>query len=520
MKIAVTGGSLRTYKADVLAVFIWEGDKKLTAEAAAADQALSGAIAALLKRGEAKGSAGELTLIHTLKRMASPHLAVVGLGQAKEFDLEKARKAGVKIIGQARGLQAKKVALALPEIPALKDKPEIDQVSAAQALVEALAYGNWLGPKYQKQLKKEDKSQVSEIALLVQKKSSARQAKEGSAKLVQAVRLGQAIGEAADLARDLVETPANLLTPDLFAAKAKEIAQAAGLKITILTEKQIQDLKMGAFWAVAQGSAHPPRLAVLEYDGTATASGQNKAKPEVLVLVGKGITFDSGGISLKPARKMSEMKTDMSGAASVLAAMQAVAKIKPAQKVIGLLPLCENMPSGAASRPGDVVKAMDGQTIEIITTDAEGRMILADALLYAKKLGATRIIDLATLTGACVVTLGDAASGIMGNDQTWTDQIKKAAAQAGEKVWELPLYPEYEEYIKSDIADMKNATEEGKAGTSKGGTFLKKFVGKTPWVHIDIAGTAYLDCQRGWRQSGPTGVGVATIAYLLAEAAK
>lgn len=512
MKITVNGVSPRTVKADLLAVFLWQGGKTLPPEITALDKALSGNIKALKETKENKGRSGQVSLIHTFKKLASPRLLVVGLGKTGEFDLDKIRSAGVKIMGQARELQAKKIAVVMPEITPVKDKPVLDKILAAQALVEGLGYANWVGPRFQKKVKKEDIFLVSELLLILPGQKQTQEAKAGLAAVQRSVQLGQLIAETTNLARDFIETPGNLLTPEIFAGKAKALAQEAGLKISVLDEKQIKILNMGAFLSVSQGSANPPRIAVLEYPGTPAKKG----KSDVLAFVGKGITFDSGGISLKPARKMSEMKTDMSGAAAVLAVMKAIAKLKPAEKILGIIPLAENMPSGTASRPGDVVKAMDGQSIEIITTDAEGRMIMADALLYAKKLGATKIIDLATLTGACVVALGDVASGIMGNDKPWLEQVKKAAAAAGEKVWELPLYPEYEEYIKCEIADMKNATEEGKAGTSKGGTFLKRFVGKTPWVHIDIAGTAYLDSPRGWRLPGPTGVGVGTLIYLLA----
>jgi leucyl aminopeptidase len=265
---------------------------------------------------------------------------------------------------------------------------------------------------------------------------------------------------------------------------------------------------MGALMSVAKGSDQPPHFVALEYKG---APGSK----EKIALIGKGITFDSGGISLKPSKNMDEMKSDMAGAAAVLGTMSLLADLKPKKNVLGLIPLTENMPSGHATKPGDVVTSLSGYTVEVTNTDAEGRMILADAITYAKKHGATKIIDVATLTGGCITALGDAATGIMGNDQALLDEIIKTGNACGQRMWQLPLYDEYKKALKSKVADLKNTSGTGKASPSSGAAFLSKFVGDVPWAHLDIAGTAFLEKGRGYLPEGATGVPVRTLIEFL-----
>jgi leucyl aminopeptidase len=297
------------------------------------------------------------------------------------------------------------------------------------------------------------------------------------------------------------------MTPTHMAEAAKKVAESNGLEIDVLDEARARAEGMGSFLSVAQGSVQPPKMIVLRYNG-------DPSSKEVLALVGKGITFDTGGISIKPAERMEEMKYDMSGGASVIAAMSAIGKLKPKLNVIGIVPATENMPGGKATKPGDIVKAMNGKTIEVINTDAEGRLILADALCYANKLGATKIVDAATLTGACVIALGHASSAAVTNDEEFGSEFLAAAKPTGERYWQMPYYEDYTAQMKSDIADLKN-TGGRAAGTLTAAAFLKEFVGETPWVHLDVAGTAYLENESAWQAKGPTGTPVRAFVALV-----
>ena len=328
-----------------------------------------------------------------------------------------------------------------------------------------------------------------------------------AAELERGVARGTTIGEAVNLARRLAITPANDMTPSILAERAAEAAKEASLRIEVLEEADALREGMGSFLSVAHGSAQPPKFIVLRYEG-------DPGSKELLALVGKGITFDSGGISIKPAERMEEMKYDMSGGAAVIAAMSALGKLKPKFNVVGIVPATENMPGGKATKPGDIVKAMNGKTIEVINTDAEGRLILADGLCYAKKLGATKIVDVATLTGAVVIALGHAAAAVVSNDDAFAKEFLVAAKAAGERFWQMPYYDDYSTQMKSDIADLKN-TGGRAAGTLTAAAFLRAFVDDaTPWLHLDIAGTAYLDGESSWQAKGPTGIPVRSFVAL------
>jgi leucyl aminopeptidase len=316
---------------------------------------------------------------------------------------------------------------------------------------------------------------------------------------------GQVAGRATNYARRLVNLPANEITPSRLAQEALDIGAAAGLEVEVLDPEQIVALGMRGFAAVAQGSEEPARLIVLRHRG-------NESGPRV-AFIGKGITFDSGGISIKPSEKMEAMKGDMAGAAAVLAAMRAVGELKLDLDVMGVIPATENLPSGRAFKPGDVIKMMSGKTVEIISTDAEGRMILADALAYARQLGATHLIDLATLTGACIIALGHVATGVMGNDGELVQAVVEAGERSGEKMWRLPLFPEYRKQIESKIADLKNVGGRP-AGTITAGWFLREFVGETSWAHLDIAGTAWSEKDEPYQIEGATGAGTRTLVAL------
>jgi leucyl aminopeptidase len=323
--------------------------------------------------------------------------------------------------------------------------------------------------------------------------------------LQRGVDRGRIIGESVNFTRDLANEPGRFMTPTILAQKAKDVAREFGLSFDALDQKQMEKLGMGSLLGVARGSDEPPRLIVLKY------TPPRKTKSDgLLALVGKGITFDSGGISLKPGENMELMKYDMTGAATVIGTMRAIAQLKPSIPVLGVAPCSENLPSGKATKPGDVLKAMTGKTIEVINTDAEGRLVLADAIAYAKKLGATRVIDMATLTGAVSIALGDVNTAILGTDQALIQDVIDAGREVGEKFWQLPLDKEYSNQIKSDIADIKNVGGK-KAGTITAAAFLKEFADGISWAHLDIAGTAWGDPATPYRAKGPTGVAVRTL---------
>jgi leucyl aminopeptidase len=327
-----------------------------------------------------------------------------------------------------------------------------------------------------------------------------------AAALERGVARGTILGEAVNFARRLAITPANDMTPSILAAEATAAAKGASIDIEVLDEERARKEGMGSFLSVAQGSSQPPKFIVMRYDG-------DPGSKELLALVGKGITFDSGGISIKPADRMEEMKYDMSGGAAVIATMSALGKLKPKVNVVGIVPATENMPGGKATKPGDIVKAMNGKTIEVINTDAEGRLVLADGLCYARKLGATKIVDVATLTGAVVIALGHAAAAAVSNDDAFAKDFLAVVKPTGERFWQMPHYDDYSAQMKSDIADLKN-TGGRAAGTLTAAAFLRAFVEKTPWIHLDIAGTAYLDNESAWQAKGPTGMPVRSFVAL------
>jgi leucyl aminopeptidase len=330
----------------------------------------------------------------------------------------------------------------------------------------------------------------------------------GGADLDTAFEQGRILGEAINVSRDIAVEPPNVLTPGVLADRAKAVATECGLGCDILNEDRMRQLGMGALLGVAQGSVEPPALIVLTY------TPETVMAPGHIGLIGKGVTFDTGGISIKPAEGMEKMKYDMAGGAAVIGAMQAIARLKPPVAVTGLIPTVENMPGGKAQRPGDIVKSLSGKTIEILNTDAEGRLILADAITYAKQLGCTHLVDAATLTGAIVVALGHTSSGVYTNDDDLLSKWMGAAKDSGEKMWHMPLDDEYREQLKTVYADIQNiGTRWGGACTAA--MFLKEFVGDTPWVHVDVAGTAWLDDEKPYMAKGPTGIPLGTFVHLV-----
>ncbi len=496
MKVSVWRGSIAEVKADAVIVNLFEKVTPPRGATGAIDQALGGAIARLIEAGEITGKAREAAVVYTLGRLPATKVVVAGLGPSAGFDYDGVRAAA----GWAMRAAAKGRARTVATIVHGAGIAGLEPGTAAAAAVE----GSLLAAYSFKELKvaEGDGGGVEELIVVEREEGKLAAIEDG-------VRRGEALARATALARDLVNRPANLVTPTALAEVAADIARRGGLSLEVLERADCERLGMGAFLSVAKGSDEPAKLIVLRYrpkDGRAGAQGP-------LAFVGKGLTFDSGGISLKAGEGMEGMKSDMAGGAAVLGAMEAVGTLKPPVEVIGVVPATENMPSGHASRPGDVVRAMNGKTIEIISTDAEGRMILADAIAYAKNLGAARLVDLATLTGACVVALGNVRAGLFSNDEGLAAAVEKAAAQAGEKVWRMPVDSEYGEQIKSEVADIKN-TGGRPGGAITGALFIREFVGDTPWVHLDIAGMAMNSRDLPYTPKGATGFGVRTLAHL------
>jgi leucyl aminopeptidase len=488
MEIKADARKFSEIECDALVVGVYEGERPEVGALAEIDKRTGGLVTSLIETGEFTGKTGETAYLHNPGEIKARRLLLVGAGKQTDLTNDILRR----MAGAAtRVLRSKKVRQF-----AFLRRSQLPLSEAVQAAVEGALLGLFEPDKYHTSDKTED--HIEEMILATT---------EGDTnELRRAIERGRVIAEATNFARDVINEPSNLMTPRELAHRAEEVAEKYGLAIDVLDEARMKEFGMGALLGVAQGSAEPARLIVLNYTPNADAR-------DTLAIVGKGITFDTGGISIKPAEGMEKMKYDMSGGATTIAAMRAIAQLKPAVNVIGIVPATENMPGGRAQRPGDVVRSMAGKTIEVINTDAEGRLVLADALAYARKLGATHIVDLATLTGAVSIALGDVNIAIMGNDQAWIDEVIAAGKRAGEKMWQLPLDREYREQIKSDIADIKNIGGR-KAGTITAAWFLREFVDETPWAHLDIAGTAWNDSAKPHLAVGPTGVGVRTLVNL------
>ncbi|MHB8462484.1 MAG: leucyl aminopeptidase [Vulcanimicrobiaceae bacterium] len=460
-----------------------------------ANDALGGAVADIVAAGEHKGKLGEMTLVHA-KEHPFRRLIVVGLGEREKFEplfIGRAVGAAVRAFGR-KGI--KEFAVALPP------KAKGHEAACASFAAEGAITSTFDLGSYQKDT---EKNNVAESLSILSEGFDAQALAAGIAR-------GHALGTAINLARRLANTPANDMTPTHLGKEALAVGKATGVQVDVHDAAWAEKHKMGSFLSVAQGSVQPPAFIVMTYKG-------DPSSKELLALVGKGITFDTGGISIKPAAGMEDMKMDMSGAAGVIATMHALGTLKPKVNVVAIAPATENMPDGKSTKPGDIVRAMNGTTIEVINTDAEGRLVLCDALTYAQSLGATKIIDCATLTGACVIALGHAASAAMTNDDAFLNAFLAATKHTGERYWHMPLFDDYTQAMKSDIADLKN-TGGRAAGTLTAGAFLKTFIEKTPWIHLDIAGTAYVEKETAWLSKGAQGVPVrALVAYAEALAA-
>jgi len=468
------------YETPLLALALARGG--LPSSLAGLDKQTGGSIARVLSTGDFSAKKDETTVLYPPG--AAPRVLLVGLGKPEEVDRSAIRRGAAVAAKRARSLGVPRAAFHL----SAEARGKLTPTDAGQMIAEGLNQGAW---QYNEMKKPgEDKKPPLERFDVI--------APEGPAEMIQGHKTGEAIGAGQTFARGLQVLPGNVATPTYVANVARELAGRYGFGITILDQAAIIKEKMGALMSVAQGSAEEPRFIAIEYRGL-------EAPP--IVLIGKGVTFDTGGISIKPAQNMEDMKYDMSGAAAVLGTFEMLGRLKPKVHVVGLIPSTENMPSGTAVKPGDVVTSHLGKTIEIINTDAEGRLILADALSYARRYHPAAVVDIATLTGAIVVTLGHTASGLMGTDEKLVEEIRGAGDRADERVWPLPLWDDYRDLMKSDIADVKNSGGRP-AGSISAAWFLREFVDGFPWAHLDIAGTAYSDRDDATRVKGPTGVGV------------
>ena len=497
MEVKVIAGDITQIEADAIVVNLFEGVGQLSGATAAVDKALDGTVIRLISNGEVKGKFGEVGIIHTLGKLPAGIVAVAGLGKRQDFTLDKIRGVAGEFCRSLRKLNCHRIATILHGAGTGGIEPE--------ASVEAIVEGSLLGLYSFTRYKKPEYEDIREI-LIVEREESKLPALE------RGVQKGKVMAEATALARDMVNEPANCMTPSRMSEVAKEIANEHNLEFNVLDSNDMEAIGMGALLGVARGSNQAPRLIILNYKGDENSESS-------IGFIGKGVTFDSGGISVKPSEGMGEMKNDMAGGAAVMAAVCALARLKSKVNVVGIIPATENLPSGTALKPGDVLKAMSGKTIEVISTDAEGRLILADALSYAVKQGFSPLVDVATLTGACRVALGTGYSGVFGNDQDLVDKVLKAGSEAGEKLWQMPMPEEYKEQNRSEIADIKN-TGNKYGGAITAALFLGEFVDNTPWVHLDIAGTASSSKGSGYIVKGATGVGVRTLVELALSLAK
>lgn len=458
-------------------------------ELEALDVGLGQTLSRALDAGDFRGTRGETLLLYGHEGSGPARVLVVGIGARGELTAERVREAAGRAVGRARELRLQEVSFWLPG-SWLRDRMGVEEV--ARALGEGAVLAAWRFDEYRSDPEQQgDSTSVESAAVLVQ---------EGQLEPAAAgVAVGSVLANAQNYARELAARPANVLNPRYLADEAERLGREAGLEVTVLDLEGLAAEGMSTLLAVAAGSEEEPRFVCMHHRG-----GGN-GRP--LVLVGKGVTFDAGGLSLKTPQGMETMKYDMSGAAAVLGAMRAVSELAVPLPVVGLIPAVENLPSGHALRPGDVIRSHSGKTIEVLNTDAEGRLILADALSYAERYEPAAMVDIATLTGACVVALGHHAIGLMGNDPGLVEELREAADRSGERVWQLPLWDDYREQLKSTIADIKN-TGGRPAGTITAGMFLREFAGSTPWAHLDIAGTAWAGETGAYQPEGPTGVGV------------
>lgn len=495
MEIKIVSGNITEQEAGAIIVNLFEGVTSPGGATGAVDNVLGGAITALIDDGEIKGKKGEITLIHTLGKMTSSRVLVAGLGKPDQFTLQDVSDVAAQCARRLRSIGVTSAAT----IAHGAGIAGLDAADCAQAIAEGSLMGLYRFDKY-KSADTDDKD-LDMLTIVESDDSKVKNLEKGLA-------TGTAIGEAVNICRDMCNEPANFMTPSEMAEMALSVANHSGLGLEVMERSQMAELGMGALLGVAQGSEEPPKFIILKYEGDPGNPTNN------IGLLGKGITFDSGGLNIKGAAGMLTMKSDMSGGAAVISAMRAIGTLKPKINVTAIVPATENMPSGTAQRPGDVVRAMNGKTIEIDNTDAEGRLVLADAMAYACSIGLGRIVDVATLTGAISVALGNQCMGAFGNEQAFTDIVVAAGNGVGERVWELPTFEEYKEQYKSDIADMTNTGGRG-AGSITGAMIIGEFNDGASWVHLDIAAMARTATTKGSKIKGATGVPVRTLVNLV-----
>jgi leucyl aminopeptidase len=472
---------------DLLVVPVFEQDP--LSDLPELDLATKGEVSRAVAAGEFRGRPNEVFITPLLEARWRPRrVALVGLGRREAYWTDRLRKAVATIGLAARARRFERLACWV--------RPGLDTPADVQAAAEGATLAEFDPAPYR--TTEPDQGRPPAVHLLLPRPELAVET---------AATRGRILGQATNLARGLVNEPANLLPPRVFAERSAALASEAGIAVEVLEEAAIARLGMGLLLGVARGSAEPPRLIVLRYEPPEPATGP------VLGLVGKGITFDSGGLSLKTADGMERMKDDMAGGAAVVCAMRAIGLLKPPVRVVGVVPATENMPGGRATKPGDILRSAAGKMVEVVNTDAEGRLILADALWYAQQLGATHLVDIATLTGACVVALGKLTTGLFGSPDRWVDLVRRVADRAGDRCWPLPVFEEYAELLRSEMADLVNSASRP-GGAITAAMFLKAFVGDRPWAHLDIAGTAWLDEARPYAPKGATGVGVRALAEL------
>ncbi len=504
MELTVQSGDIAAWKGDGIIVNLFDGVTTPGGATGAVDKALGGLLTKLIAKGDIKGKLGSATIVHTLDKLPADRVCVVGLGKESEFNLDRARQAAANGARALRSAGAKKIAT-------IAEGGAGDAAALAQATAEGTVMGLWSFEKYH--TNNSDHNEIEQVTILEREAAKIKAIESGAMR-------GKILGESTNLARDLSNEPGNALTPTRLSEIARGIASKHGLEFYVIDRVQAKEMGMGAFLGVAQGSDEPPAMIVLRYWG----AGKN-ADPG-LGLVGKGITFDSGGISIKPGDGMQDMKGDMSGGAAVIAAMNGIAQLKPQVNVTGIVAATENMPSGKAFKPGDILKAMNGKTIEVVNTDAEGRLVLADAVAYASgTLKLNPIVDAATLTGAVVVALGNIRTGVFANDDEWAKTVCEAGNALGEKMWQLPMDEEYNERIKSDWADVKN-TGGRPGGAITAAWFIRNFVADgTRWAHLDVAGSTQIGDfsggkDRGYINKWGTGVPTRTFINLALKLAK
>lgn len=499
MQIENSNGPYQEIEVQALAIAVFKDEKVDDGFLKDLDAMTGGVIRSLIESEELKGKEAETIYLHLVGNsdIRAKRLLLIGVGERDEYTTAQVAHMAGTAARVLRGKNAKSIAI----VPRLEGAAE----DVAASTVEGTIMGLFEPDKY-RTIDKEVR--IIERLVVVVDGASETELQRG-------VERGQSIGESVNFTRDLANEPGAYMTPTIMAERAREVATEFGLSIDVLDEARMEQEGMGSLLCVARGSDEPAKLIILKY----TPAGSAGDGDGLLAFVGKGVTFDSGGISLKPGENMELMKYDMTGGATVIGAMRSIAQLKPSIPVLGVIPCVENLPSGKATKPGDVVRAMTGKTIEVINTDAEGRLILADAVAYARKLGATRIVDMATLTGAVSIALGDVHVAILGTDQELIDEVIASGKEAGEKFWQLPLDKEYSKQIKSDIADIKNVGGR-KAGTITAAAFIKEFADGVAWAHLDIAGTAWGDEAKPYRSKGPTGIAVRTLLKLVARTAR